>query len=114
MRYRKEGADGDYVFGAATTFLVDSPAAVAQAVLTRLRLYTGEWFLDAREGLSLPLVLGYGTQTTRDREIQRRIAGTTGVRRIVAYSSSVEARGLRVECRLETVYGATDFSEVIR
>lgn len=114
MRYRKDDAAGDYVFGPGAVFLADSPAAVAQAVLTRLRLYAGEWFLDRREGLTLDLVLGYGTQTTRDREIQRRIAGTKGVRRIIVYSSSVEARAMRVSCEVETDYGAANIDEVIR
>ena len=31
-------------------FLVDSPAAVAQCVVTRLRLWEGEWYLALDEG----------------------------------------------------------------
>jgi hypothetical protein len=115
MRYRKEGPGGDYVFGNSTLFLVDTPEAVAQAVMTRLRLYAGEWFLDLREGLDLNMVLGYGTQVTRDREVQQRIIETTGVLRIVSYSSNVESnRTFRVTCTIDTIYGPTTISEVIR
>ena len=114
MRYRKEDADGDYVFGAAAVFMIDSPEAVTQAVRTRMRLYAGEWILDKREGLDLTLILGYGTQTTRDREVQRRISRTAGVRRIISYTSNVEARGFRVEARVETDYGEVNIDEVIR
>jgi hypothetical protein len=113
MRYRKEGATGDYLFGNAP-FLADSPDCVAQAILTRLRLYAGEWFLDKREGLDLDLILGYGTQATRDREVQQRIVETTGVLRIVSYSSNVDTRAFSVTCTVDTIYGPTTISEVIR
>lgn len=114
MRYRKEDVTGDYAFGPGSAFLVDSPEAVAQAVRTRLKLYAGEWFLDKREGLDLDMVLGYGTQMTRDREVQRVISGTTGVQRIVSYSSDVVDRNFTVSCTVETIYGVTTISEVIR
>ena len=51
MRYRKLDAAGDFVFGhGAADYHRDSPEAVAQAVLTRLKLHRGEWFLDRSEG----------------------------------------------------------------
>jgi hypothetical protein len=79
-----------------------------------MRLYVGEWFLDKREGLNLDAILGYGTQTTRDLEVQQRIAQTIGVQRIITYSSNVEGRAFHVECTVETIYGPVTISEVIR
>lgn len=114
MRYRREDPTGDYVFGLGSGFLINTPEAVAQAMRTRMRLFTNEWFLDKREGLDLDLILGYGTQMTRDREVQRRIAGTTGFLRILSYSSDVLARGFSVTCTVETLYGTTTLNEVIR
>lgn len=106
MRYREMDANGDYQFMGFTPFLVDSPEAVAQAVLTRLQLYTKEWFLDSREGLDKDAILGYGTQGTRDQAIQQRVLGTPGVVRIVSYSSSVdETRLFNVDMVLDTIYG---------
>lgn len=113
MRYRQMTPDGDYVFGYGTNFLTNTPEAVAQAVLTRLRLYAGEWFLDTREGLDLDHVLGYGTQTTRDREVQQRILGTAGVTGIAAYSSEVSGRGFSVSATIDTLYGQTTISEAL-
>jgi hypothetical protein len=105
MKNRAMTADGDYVFGPGSRMLVDTPACVAQAVLTRLRLYRGEWFLDLREGLDRDLVLGYGTQATRDIEIKARITGTPGVQALVAYESRVDVRDFHVAAIVETYYG---------
>ncbi len=117
MRYRQLSPTGDYVFGRGPgEFLVNSSAAVAQLVLTRLRLWTGEWFLDATEGTPyLGQILGHGTGGTYDQAIQARILGTQGVTEIVTYSSSVDpvTRALSVAATINTVYGQTTASGVI-
>ncbi len=108
MRNRAMTSPGDdFTFGSGRTrFMVDTPAAVAQAILTRMRLFVGEWFLDTREGLDKARILGYGTQGTRDLAIKQRIRGTPGVRRIVSYSSSVdERRNFSVSALVDTIYG---------
>lgn len=105
MKYRAMTADGDYAFGQGSRMLADSPECVAQAVLTRLRLYRGEWFLDTREGLDRDRILGYGTQATRDAEIKARISGTPGVASILAYESRVDVRDFHVAALVETAYG---------
>ncbi|MBG6243579.1 MAG: hypothetical protein EKE20_18100, partial [Candidatus Symbiopectobacterium sp. Dall1.0] len=60
MRYRREDANGDYTFGQGdSTWLINSPEAVAQAVKTRFELWYGQWFLDTAEGTPwLQSVLG--------------------------------------------------------
>lgn len=112
MRYRQMDSSGDYVMGPAARWLADSPQAVAQAVLTRLRLFAGEWFLDRREGLDLSQILGYGTQATRDQQVQERILGTRGVTGIAAYSSQVSGRSFTVSCTVDTLYGQAQITEV--
>jgi hypothetical protein len=114
MRYREMTPEGDYTFCSGTTrFLVNTPAAVAQAVLTKLRLFTEEWFLDSREGVERRNILGYGTQGTRDHEVRQRILATPGVRRILSYSSQVSARAFTVAARIDTIYGPIDIQEVL-
>ena len=113
MRYRALDANGDYQFRGMSPFLVDSPQAVAQAIKTRMALYTEEWFLDKREGLDKKHILGYGTLATRDREVQRRILGTQGVLKIVNYASSVDNRRFRVDATVATIYGIVTISEVL-
>jgi hypothetical protein len=111
MRYRKLDANGDYVFGgSANDFLVNSPEAVAQAVLTRLRLIQGEWFLDTTAGMPWPTqVIGKYTTGTADAAIRACILGTTGVTEITAYSSSIDSttRKLTVTATITTLYGPT-------
>lgn len=108
MRVRAFDANGDYRFGGLNQFFVDTPEGVAQAILTRLQLNTGEWFLDSDEGTDYHgSILGYGTQGLRDVEVQRRILGTPGVKEIVEYSSSFDerSRAFSVNTRVATLYG---------
>lgn len=111
MKYRALDANGDHQFGRAGLFLVDSPQAVAQAVLTRLRLWTGEWFLDNEEGTDYAnRILGYGTQGTRDVEIKERILNTPGVRSILAYQSAMNGRVFNVTTVIDTAFGTVTVS----
>lgn len=106
--------EGDYLFSGNSPFLVDSPEAVAQAVKTRLRLFSGEWFLDDRVGLDLNKILGNNTQSSRDYEVKRRILGTRGVRSIVSYSSQVTPqRRFVVEATVDTDYGYVNITETL-
>lgn len=109
MRYRALDANGDYVAGRNGQFLVNSPQCVAQAVMTRLKLWAGEWFLDSSEGVPYWTdILGYGTQNTRDFAIKDCILNTPGVTGILDYSSGVDAqRKMTVSVTIQTQYGAT-------
>lgn len=115
MRYRALDAAGDMTFGAGSTnFLVNTPDAVAQAVMTRLRLLTGEWFLDTREGTPYASqILGRNTEATYDQAIRERILDTEGVDELVSYSSSLVGRRLSVEATIDTVYGQATLSGVL-
>lgn len=109
MLYRALSPSGDHQFGRSGLFLKDSPQAVLQAIYTRLKLWTGEWFLDQREGTPyLGDILGHGTQDTRDVAIKERILGTPGVVEIVKYESSVDSfRKMTVAATVQTLYGTS-------
>ena len=115
MRYRQLTPTGDgTMFSGNTQFLVNSPAAVAQAVETKLNLWQGQWFLDSSVGVPyLTQVIGYGTQNTRDVAIQAIILNTEGVLDALGYSSSVDSatRSFKVNVeQLITIYGPTQLS----
>lgn len=114
MRYRALSPDGDYTFGQGNSnFLINSPDAVAQAVMTRLLLMQGEWFLDITEGTPYGTkILGTGTSPFYDQAIRERILGSQGVIGIASYSSNVQNRKLSVEATINTIYGATTIQQV--
>lgn len=114
MKYRRLTQDGDMQFGhGAADFYADQPEAVAQAVVTRLRLYTGDWFLDATEGTDwMGSVLGTGTAGLYDAHLRARIAETRGVTGIDRYRSARDgdARALAVAATINTAYGDITFA----
>ena len=117
MRVRALDENGDYTFGrGAGNFLVNSPAAVAQCVKTRLGLKQGEWFLDTAAGTPWDTqVLGYGTAALRDNAIKNVVLGTPGVTSIDAYSSTFDpaTRAFTVQMTISTQYGATTVATTV-
>lgn len=108
---------GDMLFGhGRSDFWKDVPDAPAQAVMTRLRLEEGEWFLDRTEGTPWNTrVLGKYTATTRDLVIRYRTKGTFGVLDIESYSSNLnrDTRAFSVDMTLSTIYGAARLREPV-
>jgi hypothetical protein len=111
MRYRKLSPTGDYVFGGnLTNFYINQAEAVGQAVLTRLNLNLGEWFMDTSAGTPWQTkVLGTHTQGSRDSVIQSRILGTPGVLQLTQYISAVDpkTRTFAASVTISTIYGST-------
>lgn len=117
MIYRQLDANGDMTFGhGLANFLANSPATVAQAVMTRLRLYSGEWFLDTQDGTPWRTkVLGVRTAGTRDVVLRARILGTPGVTAITSFTATVDpvSRRYTVQAGIDTVYGSAVASGVV-
>lgn len=111
MRYRTLDANDDYTFGVnGSNFLIDNPAAVAQAVKTRVGLVQGEWFLDNTAGMPYDTdILGAGTGSTRDLAIQSYILATEGVNEITEYASYLNptTRQFTWAATIDTDYGTT-------
>lgn len=109
MKYRKLDSNGDYSFGQSrVNFLESSPATVAQAILTRLRMAKGESFINTSDGTPYDTeIRGHGTAAVRDLAMRSRILGTVGVTDIESFSSSVNpvTRSYNVTATVNTVYG---------
>jgi hypothetical protein len=121
MRYRKLDENRDMTFGrSAGNIYHDQVDAVGQAILTRLLLFTGEWFLDRTEGTpwgGFPFnrqvveqgrILAEHTQLSRDAAIKDRVISTFGVLAISNYGSSFDptGRGFSVNMTVDTIYGS--------
>lgn len=117
MRYRRLDTSNDFTLGHGTAdYLNNSPECVAQAVVTRLRLLSGEWFLDLIEGTPyVQGVFGKHTQESYDLVIRERILDTEGVTEITAYESlfNGETRRLSIQVTINTLYGPVSFQEVM-
>ena len=110
MKYRALGENGDSTFG-GRKFLTGKEA-VAQAIITRLRLLYGEWWENTADGLPLfQQILGaYGGDAVRDAVdliISDRIQGTRHVAALVKYESNFDpnTRHYSAHCIVNTDFG---------
>lgn len=117
MKYRRLDQNGDYVFGqGSNNFIQNTPETVGQAVITRLLLIQGEWFLDNTRGTPYnSQVLGMGKIQSYDYAIQQVIIGTPGVVSIASYSSGLDAstRKATINATINTLYGTTTVQTVL-
>lgn len=114
MRYRPLDAHGDYTIG--KPFLVNSPQCVGQAVLTRMKLWLGEWFMDTSDGTPyLTQVLGKGSQRNPDAYIKQRILSTQGVDSIASYTGTLDRvkRAYSVTTVINTIYGQAEIAATL-
>ena len=115
MKQRALGPTGDWTFGLGLPLLQNTPLCVAQAVMTRLRLRTGEWFLDKNQGTPYDdQILGYNTALTRDLAIRTRILDTPGVLRISNYISFLSRdREFNVIATVDTQFGSATLTTTV-
>lgn len=111
MRYRKLDTNGDYSFGSGVhNFHINSPEVVQQAILTRLRLWLGEWFADTSDGTGWnQTILGKHSQNIYELTLRQRVLETPGVLSIEAFESLLDpqTRRLSVAMTVNTIYGST-------
>lgn len=117
MRYRKLDNNGDMQFGnSSADFYVDQPEGITQAIMTRLKLWAGEWFLDISEGTPYQqAILGTGTKSTIEPVIRARILDTEGVDSIETFSLEINElnRNATIIATVNTIYGQTAIQGVI-
>lgn len=84
ITYRQLSATGDPLWGQGTANFISNLQAVAQAILTRLKLFQGEWWASTTDGLPLwQSIMGQPaaqqSQQQMDTLISARILGTPWV-----------------------------------
>lgn len=110
FRYRMLDKDGDMTFGLGRgNYYIDVPAAVAQAIKTRLGLWTGEWFLNIKEGTEWENVVGtVGAYNVRDTIIRARILQTPYVTSLYDWKSEIWNRKYSASGKVVTAFGAAE------
>lgn len=115
MIYRKLDANGDYSFGGNAANYVSGVDAVAQAILTRLRLLKYEWWENLEDGLPLwQDILAQRDVRRAEQLITERISMTPGVRDIMVFDSVFDnnVRRYSFNAVVNTDYGAVTLKEV--
>ena len=74
---------GDWRFGRGRAVYVQDSDAIRQNVMTRIRSFAGDWFLDVTAGIDWIQLLGRPNSRNRIlREVERITLATDGVVRI--------------------------------
>jgi len=113
MIYRKLDINGDYSMGhGASDWLSNSPATVAQAITTSLKLFQGEWFVNTSDGLPLNEIMGFNNILQCDYVISATIAGTPGFKDFVDYTSYYNpvTRTISPVAIIDTIYGQITYN----
>jgi hypothetical protein len=121
MNLRRLDAQGDYTMG--THSRLRDADAVAQLLVTNLRLAWGEWFLDPTAGVSWydlgdgnqAIMGGLADQAFAEAELKRVLLSTTGVASLTAFSLALdhETRRATVSATVVTLYGIPTQVEVV-
>lgn len=87
---------------------------VLQDILTRIRFFAGEWFMDTTQGLPWfqQILIKNPDQSKIDALFQNTIMGTPGVQQLLAYSfePNFAARVLTVSFTANTTQGRVDYT----
>lgn len=111
MTVRKLDADGDLALGPQEFLTGYTAEEVAQNVVTRLKFFLGEWFLNTADGTDwFGSVLGKGSAlVSRESVIRRRILLTPGCAGMTAFSvtTDIATRELSVSASIVSASGDT-------
>lgn len=109
MTVRKLNPETGDIATSGVQFIQPSREEIAQTILTRLRLFYGEYFRDITDGTEwFQRILGkQKTLQGRDAKIKVRIAQTPGVVSIVSYNADFDlaSRTYSATCEVLTQYG---------
>lgn len=115
MRVRRIDSSGDWVFGHGLADYKTGHNAVAQNIVTRVKSFARDWFLDMKAGIDWIGLMGQkGSQDKIVREVARVTLETSGVARIDAISNDYDPvkRTLSTSLTTTDIYGETFAQEI--
>lgn len=100
-------ANGDMTFGQSLQNFATGAQACAQNVVTTLRMYLGEWFLDTSKGVPWfqDILKKPENLALAEADLKAAILGVLGVNTILSFSFVQSGRGATVTVSLDTLYG---------
>ena len=110
MRVSGLDSNRDWKFGKGRAAYKRNADAIAQNILTRLRSFLGDWYLDTEIGIDWLKLLGnLGTEKRILRSVESTVMQTGGVLsiqelKIIGRDSS---RGVTIRIRYTDVFGAS-------
>lgn len=97
--------DQDWQFGRGKATYLVNRAAVRQNVVTRLRSWKDDWFLDVEAGLDWLTLLGTrGNRDNLTRAIEREVTTTEGVRSVTRLDVTLSGRDARISLVFLTIF----------
>lgn len=115
MRVSGLDVNGDWRFGRGLAVYISNAQAVRQNVVTRLKSFASDWFLDTGANIDWIDLLGRrGTREEIMREVERVTLATEGVTTITALSIDVKTSSREASIMLSfgTIFDI-DFEEEI-
>ena len=106
MRVRKLDKDGDFTFGIGKANYIDTEDAITQNVVTRIKSFKDDWFLDVEACIDWFNLLG--SRNTKDelmRQIEAAVIGTYGVMKLTSLDLVLdESRNATITLSYTTIY----------
>ena len=118
MRVSGLDKNDDWRFGRGLAAYILDSKAIAQNVVTRLRSFQFDWYLDESAEIDWINLLGQkNNQSEIEQEIERVVLGTDGVvsildLRIITNNGTMQTRKLSLELRYTDIFNAEQFAQV--
>lgn len=104
--------NNDYGFGNGQSDFISGLDECLQKCRTTLMQLRGEWFLDARDGVTWGDVLAHKTDTqTMADLVKRALLTVNGVTTVKSITVDVDGRHAYIIASLVTDYGSTNFNQ---
>lgn len=111
MRVSGLSKAGDWLFGQGKARYLSKSDAVGQRVVTRLKSFTNDWYLDVNANVNWIGLLGTrGVRTAQiERQVERVVKATQGVARIDDININLDRvhRSVRINVTITTIYQVT-------
>lgn len=117
ISYRRLGPNNEPIFGQTKDAFLTDIDAVAQAIMTRINLLLGEWWLDLQDGTPIwQTMLGVGgsgkNSLPATLALEQRIKDTPFVQDLsdVETSYNPNTRAFTFSCTVQTQFGSLSVS----